>query len=221
LIAAQENERRHLARELHDEIGQVLSAISVNLKTLHRKVEPALRAPLEESIGIVDRAIQQVRDLSLDLRPAMLDDFGLEPALRWYATRLAERAGLTAHFTAHLSRLDLPEMVQNACFRLAQETLTNVQRHGKARQIWVDLQQQDEELTLTIRDDGRGFDVPLASERAARGGSLGLISMQERVEHLGGRLDIESQPGASTLVRVRLHVPVLEDSTEDDAEGAQ
>jgi two-component system sensor histidine kinase UhpB len=220
LIAAQETERRHLARELHDEIGQVLSAISVNLKTVHRKVDPALRSPLEESVDIVDRAIQQVRELSLDLRPAMLDDFGLEAALSWYVKRFADRTGLAAHFTAHMSRLDLPETLRNTCFRLAQESLTNVLRHAKAQQVWIDLYQYYEELTLTIRDDGQGFDVPLASERAVRGGSLGLINMQERVELLNGWLDIESKPGAGTLVRARLPVPILEDSTDDDEEIA-
>jgi PAS domain S-box-containing protein len=216
LISAQETERRHLARELHDEIGQVLSAISINLKAVHRKVDPGFRPPLEESIGIVDRAIQQVGDLALDLRPAMLDDFGLEAALRWYAARFAERTGLKVHLTAHLARLELPEMLRNVCFRLAQETLTNIQRHGKAQQVWIDLQQQEEEVTLTMRDDGQGFDVPLAQARAARGGSLGLISMRERVELVDGRLDIESQPGAGTLVRIWLPVPLDEGSTDDD-----
>jgi PAS domain S-box-containing protein len=221
LIAAHETERRHLARELHDEIGQVLSAISINLKTLHRKVDPALRAPLEESMSIVDRAVQQVRDLSLDLRPAMLDDFGLEAALRWYATRYAERTGVTAHITTRLTRPDLSEMVRNTCFRLAQETLTNVLRHATARQVWIDLQQVEDDLILTIRDDGQGFNVPLARTRATRGGSLGLINMQERVELLGGQLDIESQPGAGAVVRARLPVPHSDDTIQEGAEGAE
>jgi two-component system sensor histidine kinase UhpB len=170
---------------------------------------------LQESIGLVDRVIQQVRDLALDLRPAMLDDFGLEPALRWYATRFAERAGVMAHITISLPEVELPETVRNACFRLTQESLTNVLRHGKARQIWIDLKQQDDSLILTVRDDGQGFDVAQALERAARGNSLGLISMQERVELLGGRFGIESRPGAGTIMVARLPVPILAESAED------
>lgn len=214
LLQAQETERRHLARELHDEIGQVLSAVSITLKTVHAKVDPAVRSRLVESIAIVDRAIQQVRDLSLDLRPPMLDDFGLEAALRWYAARFAERAGLPVHFTAQTSLVDFPESVRNGCFRLAQEAMTNVLRHGQARQVWIDLR-QDQELTLTNRDDGRGFDVSLARQRAARGESLGLISMQERVALLRGKLDVESRPGAGTTIRVRVPVPAVEEEVED------
>ncbi len=220
LIAVQESERRHLARELHDEIGQALCAVSISLKMMRSHLEPAPPLEFDDSIGIVDQAIQKVREMSLDLRPAVLDAFGLEAALRWYAVRFSQRACLPAHFTAHVTRLDLPEMVRNACFRLTQETLTNVVRHGKARQVWIDLQQQGQELTLSIRDDGQGFNVALAHERAVRGDSLGLIIMQERVELLGGSLTVESQPGAGTVVRVHFPWPALEDQAPIDPESA-
>ncbi len=203
IIEVQEEERRSLARELHDEIGQVLSAVSVNLKIVQARIDPALRSRLDESVAIVDRAVLQVRNLSLDLRPSVLDDFGLEAALRWYGGRLAEQSALAVHVEAQ-PLADLPAPTRNACFRVAQEALTNVARHGRARQVWIQLQQQDNEVALTISDDGRGFDVAAALDRAARGSSLGLISMQERVALLGGRLDIDSRTGAGTIVRVRL-----------------
>ncbi len=201
LLTVQEEERRHLARELHDEIGQVLSAISVNLKVVKSKVAPDAWPRLEESIGMVDRAVDQVRNLSLDLRPSMLDDFGLESALRWYVDRLAERTGLPVHFSAESSLLDMPGGVRNACFRVAQEALTNVVRHAQAKEVWVHFHGQDEEVRLEIRDNGIGFDVAMALERALHGASLGLLGMQERGELLGGRVQISSQPGQGATVR--------------------
>jgi PAS domain S-box-containing protein len=204
LVEFQEDERRHLARELHDEIGQVLSAISVNLKVVRGKVDPAAWPRLEESIGLVDRAVDQVRNLSLDLRPSVLDDFGLEAALRWYVDRLAKRTGLQAHFTAESALLDVPSAVRSACYRLAQEALTNVVRHARAGEVWVHFHEGEGEVRLEVRDDGVGFEVADALQRAQRGGSLGLLGMQERVELLGGRVDIESLPGHGTTVRACL-----------------
>ena len=134
VVEVQEEERRHIARELHDEIGQVLSAISVNLHAVQRVCEAAARPRIEESIQIVDQATQQVRNLSLDLRPSMLDDLGLVATMRWYADRQAQRAGFTVHFTVESSGARLPAELAIACFRVAQEALTNVARHARARE---------------------------------------------------------------------------------------
>ena len=130
VVEVQEEERRHLARELHDEIGQVLSAVSVNLHAVKGASAASARPRLEECLDIVDRAIQQVRTLALDLRPSMLDDLGLAAALRWLADRQAQRAGLVAHFTAQSSGAPLPPDLATACYRVAQEALTNVVRHA-------------------------------------------------------------------------------------------
>ena len=202
VVEVQEEERRHIARELHDEIGQVLSAISVNLHAVNAICEPAVRPRIEESIQIVDQATHQVRNLSLDLRPSMLDHLGLAATLRWFTDRQAQRAGFAAHFAAESSGARLNAELSIACFRVAQETLTNVTRHAGARNVWVDMRQADDEIELTIRDDGVGFDPEPALGRAQRGESFGLLGMQERVELLDGRADIRSQQGHGTTVSV-------------------
>jgi signal transduction histidine kinase len=205
LLEAQEAERRHLARELHDEIGQALTAVKINLQAVQRSAgEGANPARIEESVAIVDRALQQVRNLSLDLRPSLLDDLGLVAALRWYLDRQAQRAGFAAEFTADPPGIRVPANLETACFRVAQEALTNVVRHAQAKRVRVELRQQGSELHLRIRDDGIGFEVPAARQRAARGGSLGLLGMQERVLLIRGRIEIHSAPGQGTEIHVSL-----------------
>jgi PAS domain S-box-containing protein len=204
LLQAQEAERRRLARELHDEIGQVLCAISINLKIVKTKVEPSAWPRLEESIQVVDKATEQVRDLTLDLHPTVLDDFGLASALRWYVDRLSDRTGLRIHLQADSCVAALPFDVCITCFRVAQEALTNVVRHASAHEVWIDLVQRSTEIELTIRDDGKGFDVEAARLRASTGGSLGLLSMQERVELLDGKSHWQSEPGKGTIVQIQL-----------------
>ena len=204
VVEVQEEERRHLARELHDEIGQVLTTIGIHLYAAKRVCDAAAWPRLEESIKIVDEATQQVRNLSLDLRPSMLDDLGLAATLRWLVDRQVQRTGLVAHFAVESSGAPLPPDVAIAGFRAAQEALTNVVRHARARHVWVELRQGEEEVDLAIRDDGVGFDPEAARGRAARGESFGLVGMQERVELLDGRVEIRSQPGQGTSIRVRL-----------------
>ncbi len=209
VIEIQESERRHLARELHDEIGQVLSAVSVNLKIVKTKVHASVRPRLEESTQIVDKAIEQVRNLSLDLRPSVLDDFGLASALRWYVDRLSVRTGLRIHLTTEPHTSEIPFEVRNACFRVAQEALTNVVRHAAAREAWIELVQRQSEVLLTIRDDGQGFDVDAALRRASQGGSLGLLGMRERIELLDGKAHLQSQPRKGTTIQIRLPLATL------------
>ncbi len=203
LLAAQEAERRHIARELHDEIGQVLTAVSINLHAVKSVCDPQGIPRIEDGIGIVDQAIQQVRNMSLDLRPTILDDFGLYAAIRWYLDRQAPRTGLLMHFDSELHDARLPGDVENACFRVVQEAVTNIVRHARAKTVDVALRQDHDTLDLGIRDDGRGFDVESARRRAGRGDSTGLLGMQERVELLGGKFAIDSAPGTGTLIRVR------------------
>jgi PAS domain S-box-containing protein len=201
LLEVQEIERRNLARELHDEIGQSLTAVKINLQHKQRLPEAAAMAPhLSDSIAVVDQAIRQVRNLSLDLRPSLLDDLGLLPALRWYIDRQARQSGLNVHLTAEpLATKPAPE-VETACFRIVQDALTNAMRHAHAQQVRIELQQQDAELHVVVHDDGIGFDVAQQRARAARGESMGLLSMEERAALLGGHLEIVSAPARGTSV---------------------
>ena len=207
LMKAQEVERRHIARELHDEIGQALTAVKINLQAILRNPDTQkLAARLEESISTVERTLNQVRDLSLDLRPSILDDLGLVAALRWYLDRQAERAGFNAQFTAEIAEGALTPELEITCFRIVQEALTNVVRHARARHVRVSLGCEGQELLLAVEDDGVGFDQSAARDRAVQGTSLGLLGMQERVVLLGGRLDLESTPAQGTCIRV--HFPL-------------
>ena len=201
LIEAQEAERRAVARELHDDFGQVLTALKLNLQRRDRDDS--------ESIALVDGAIARMRDLAQDLRPPLLDEQGLDASLRWYVEREATRAGLA--FRLALTHLDErpPAAVETTCFRVAQEALTNVIRHAQAQVVEVELGPTAGMLQLVVRDDGRGFDVPAARLRAAHGGSQGLLSMQERVALAGGDLQIDSTPGRGTSVRARLPLAAM------------
>jgi PAS domain S-box-containing protein len=208
LLEAQENERRSIARELHDEIGQTLTATKINLQALTQRTA-ASELDLTDSIGAVERALQQVRNLSLDLHPSLLDDLGLVPALRWSLDRQAKGAGFTTHFVAAPLETRPPAEIEIACFRVAQEALTNVARHAQAKHVHIELRQRDAvELQLIVRDDGVGFDVRAARERAMQGASLGLLGMEERVRLVGGQIEIESAPGRGAEIRARF--PMIE-----------
>jgi PAS domain S-box-containing protein len=201
LVKVQETERRHLARELHDEIGQALTVAEMNLQAL--LVSPgtdALAPRLKQSLEVVERVQEQVHDISLNLRPSMLDDLGLEPTLRWYAKRQAALAGFQAEVRAEPLGQRLDPLIETECFRVAQEALTNVVKHAKGRTVTLELSQNNEQLHLSVRDDGVGFDVAGLREQAVHGASLGLLSMEERATLAGGGLQYNSTPGQGTEV---------------------
>jgi signal transduction histidine kinase len=200
LVEVQENERRHIARELHDEIGQSLTAAEMNLQAALRCPTTAVQRRLEESIQAVERVLEQVHDLSLNLRPSILDDLGLEPALRWYTHRQASLTGLQTEFRAARLETRLHLVIETECFRVAQEALTNVIRHAQARAVTVDLSKRNGHLHLHVRDDGVGFDVEALRNEAVQGASLGLLSMEERTALAGGGLEFHSVPGKGTEV---------------------
>jgi signal transduction histidine kinase len=204
LLTAQEEERRRLAVELHDELGQVLTAVKINLASLQCPAGAATApANLRDTIASVDKAMERVRDLALDLRPSVLDDLGLAAAVRWYGDRFAR----TMHIDTHLSIDAVPKLspeLETACFRVAQEALTNVARHAQARNVWVDLHLVGDALDLRIRDDGVGFDARVARERAIGGASMGLLGMQERVSLAGGVYELSTGPGRGTEVKACL-----------------
>lgn len=202
LLETQEMERRAIAHELHDELGQALTALRFNLEALEDT--PAIvPSRLQDSFTIVDQILQQVRALCLDLRPAQLDDFGLGAALEWYVTKQAERAGWQAHINWGMLDPRPTPLIETTCFRIVQEALTNVARHAQARQVWIDLRQQAAEIWLDIRDDGVGFDLTETRSQEPRT-SLGLIGMEERVHLAGGHFSMITEPNRGTTIQVRL-----------------
>jgi PAS domain S-box-containing protein len=205
LLVAQEAERRAVARELHDEIGQALTAVKLHLNVAARAPErEATAAALVQASEVVNGAIAQVRDKALDLRPSMLDDSGLVPALRWYLERFEQRSGMEVRLTAAIcDRLPTSEQ-ETVCFRLVQEALTNAVRHAQARRVRVSLARVSDGVEISVRDDGKGFDVQAALDRARRGEALGLAGMQERVSLIGGEIEIQSGPGEGCEIRVRV-----------------
>jgi signal transduction histidine kinase len=198
LDAAKEEERRFIAGELHDDLGQLLTVIKLRLQ---------MGAPGADTLGLVDQAIDRVRKISRELRPAMLDDVGLIPALRDHVVSQSALAGVPI-------QLDMPEgedssprlspALEIACFRIVQESLTNALRHASAAQIRVRVARTAGAIGLTISDDGNGFDT--ASLAALSAGHLGIIAMQERVRARGGTFAITSAPGAGTRVQVDLPI---------------
>jgi len=206
LVEVQETERRHLARELHDEIGQSLTAILYRLEAV-KGSPPSSNGILDEAIEITDRTIRSVRNISLDLRPSLLDEAGLPETLRWYIDRQVRSDSLEVGLSVSPELGELPLDVRNACFRIVQEALTNVVRHADAHRVRVQLKSSGSRVEVAVWDDGRGFDVEEAYRRARTGGSVGILGMQERAELLGGELVFESSPGAGTTVKASVPLP--------------
>jgi signal transduction histidine kinase len=221
LVTIQEAERRHLARELHDEFGQALTATKINLQALQRFPDPDALAPrLQDSISLVDHLLQQARALSLNLRPPMLDDLGLTAALRWYVDQQAQRAGLREHFVADSLEQRLEPGLETACFRVAQEAITNVVRHARAQQVSVELRCEAGELHLLVCDDGVGFEPAGVKAAAERGGSLGVAGMEERVSLMGGRFVCKSAPQQGTEIHAYFPLKFLNGSPETETLSA-
>lgn len=206
LIGVQEDERRRLARDLHDDIGQNLTMIKIVLLGMTRWSERGQHEEIREAAEIADRTLQRVRALSVELRPPQLDDLGLVAALRAHLDKTCRQAGLEARFVADDALPRLPESSAIAFFRITQEALNNIVRHARATRVVLELRLLAGALMLSVRDDGCGFDAALALAGAARGKSLGLLSMQERAALAGGHLQLLSAPaqGAGSEVRVTL-----------------
>jgi signal transduction histidine kinase len=201
LVEVQESERRQISRELHDEIGQALTAAQLNIQAALQSTKDTTLAPrLQASAEMIEQVLEQVHELSLNLRPSMLDDLGLEPAVRYFTNRQAALTGLEVEFQADPLERRLDPMIQTECFRVAQEALTNVVRHAHARTVAVRLTRRNGHLHLSVRDDGVGFDVATRRNEAAVGASLGLLSMEERATLAGGGLEFNSAPGQGTEV---------------------
>jgi len=201
LVHAQENERRALSRELHDEVGQGLSAVLVELRNL--SAESAIQAD-EQSRGhvetvksLVENSVRAVRNMALLLRPSMLDDLGLVPALQWQAREVSKRTSMDVSVATELASEDLSDDYKTCIYRVVQEALHNCSRHAQATKVRIRVQQEPNRLSLSIQDDGQGFDV-----RQTKG--LGLLGIEERVARLGGKCEIHSAPGSGTIVAIEL-----------------
>lgn len=204
LMAAQEAERARISRELHDEIGQTLAAVKLNLQAIGRMTaDERIASQVGDGIAVVDATVGEVRNLSRDLRPSVLDDLGLVAALQWYLERQAERAGLTVTFVPEPDLPRAPREIETACYRIVQEALTNVVRHAQAGRVDVLVAMDGSDLVLSVRDDGRGFNLRSAAVHDGGPPHLGLVGMRERAENAGGVLTIESTPGLGTTVRAR------------------
>ncbi|NTU78758.1 MAG: PAS domain S-box protein [Chloroflexales bacterium] len=201
LLETQEQERRHLARELHDEVGQALTGLRLSLELARRLSLDVRDRYLGEAHQASQDLIARVRALSLDLRPAMLDDMGLLPALHWQITRYHEQTGIAVDFRQRGLEQRLPLSVETVAYRIVQEALTNVARYAEVTTVSVSLLASAERLRIQVRDAGRGF---VLDEALASGHSSGLAGMQERVSLLGGTLLIETAPGAGTCITVGL-----------------
>jgi signal transduction histidine kinase len=199
LLEVQEEERGRLARDLHDDIGQALTALKIQLESLARGAEPLAQRILE-CVETTSHTLERVRQLSLSLRPSQLDDLGLVAALRSHLDRQASVGGLTPHFDAADAPHGVAPETETACFRVAQEAVTNVLRHAKARNLWMRLFTAGGRLALSVRDDGSGFDLEAARRRGAAGASLGLVGIEERIALAGGTLELRSAPGQGTVL---------------------
>lgn len=203
IITAQEDERKRLARELHDETGQFLTGLTLSLKGLEERIasEPEIvKERLESLQNLTIKATEDVRRLIWDLRPSLLDDMGLVEAISWYLDNYLKPKGVKCHLkTSGLNRR-LPPAVESSLFRLVQEAINNIVKHAQAKEAWVSLQRTREIISGTIRDDGIGFDL----NHLPSGANTGLLGMEERVTLLGGKIEVTSTPGEGTRVQFRV-----------------
>ena len=207
LVQVEEAERRRIAGELHDRVGQNLSALNINLDivlgALGEAADQGLRMRVRDSLGLVDGTLQTIENVMADLRPPLLEEYGLGAALAWYAEQFAKRSAIAVEIDdrARERNRRLRREAAVALFRIAQEALTNVARHANASRVWLRLEADAAEMRLTVRDDGSGFDCAAAEARASR---LGMTTMKERMDAAGGSLALESAPGKGTTLTARV-----------------
>ena len=204
-LDAREQEARRIGRELHDQAGQLLSALHLALEEVGSELRPAARGRIPALRSMVDEVEQQLRRIAHEMRPPILDDLGLLAAIDFMASGVAQRTGLRITVAGTRVRV-LPEIETNL-YRIAQEALTNVARHARAGEAWVEVHVARTEAGVEVRDDGCGFAVDAVLGHGGERG-LGFLSIQERVDALGGRLCVESAPGEGTLVRVTVPLAV-------------
>jgi len=203
-----EEERIHIAREMHDELGQLLTGFKMDVSWLRKRLaannDPALLEKLEGMVGLTDEAVRFVRKISAELRPSILDDLGLIPALEWHNREFEKRYNIKIEFQSHIQDLKIPPSIATGIFRMYQESLTNVARHSGAKKVSAILDVTDENIHLSIADDGKGFDTGTTERK-----TLGLLGMKERAIMIGGKLEIKSQPGKGTHILITIPIGVM------------
>lgn len=205
VVEAREEERRRIARELHDELGQRLTALKMELAALRAASAAAGGTQIDNMLGMVDETLASVRRISADLRPMMLDDLGLNAAIEWLARDAARRLGIEVTVRLGANEPPLDDRVATAAFRMVQEALTNVARHARASDVQIELRQHDGELELTVHDNGVGY----PDDALRREGSFGLVGMRERAAMLGGRVELGNPHGGGA--RLTVHLPLAPD----------
>jgi two-component system sensor histidine kinase UhpB len=200
MLAIQEEERRAISRELHDDVGQTLAALKIGLHRLTTASAPEQPALVAECLGAVTGALEKLHQLAMELRPPQLDQLGLKEALEWLAERQSAVSGIVVTCKSAGADARAPAAIESACYRIAQEALNNATRHSKANQVAINIESDGALLKLVVRDDGVGFDELSERLRTLRSGSMGLIGMEERAQLAGGRLKLRSVPGAGTTV---------------------
>ncbi|HEX2846317.1 MAG TPA: PAS domain S-box protein [Chitinophagaceae bacterium] len=202
-----EEERLHIAREIHDELGQLLTVLKMDVSWLNRKLQPAsdpVKEKITELLSLIDVTVKKVRHISSELRPSLLDDLGLIAAMEWHIEEFQNRSGIGVEVNLPPAELLLPEPVKIGLFRILQESLTNVARHSGADKVAVTLLQKENSLILTIKDNGKGFDAENAKKK-----TLGLLGMKERTLMIGGEYKITGVQGEGTIVEVIVPLPVF------------
>ncbi len=212
-ILAQEEERKRIALSLHDDTGQALSMIIINLERIARAVPSdavELRSRLERTHALARQTLDELRKIIYGLRPTMLDDLGLIPAIRWYARTNLEEAGIRTTVNGDPALTSLDSQVSITLFRIAQEAVNNIVRHSSAKNAWISLTRQENCAVLEINDDGSGFDVSQTSSQAITKQQWGLLGIIERADLVGGEVVIDSKPGRGTRLRIQIPLTAAE-----------
>ena len=200
-----EEERIHIAREMHDELGQLLTAFKMDISWLQKKLAPHHGDAIFEKLGdmnkLIDDSVLFVRKIASELRPSVLDDFGLVPALEWHSEEFQKRFHIEVDFKTETRELKTSSLIATGLFRMYQESLTNVARHSKATKVFTRLEVNDNIITLSVRDNGMGFDMHATDQKK----TLGLLGMKERAAMIAGNLRIESAPGTGTMVVITVN----------------
>ena len=207
VITAQEEERKRVARELHDEASQALTTLIIGLETVLESLPQGLPEPRRQVLALrtlAEQTLDEIRNLALSLRPTVLDDLGLPSAVRWYAKSIGEKAGFKLSLVMLGLEERLPSPVETAVFRIVQEALANVAKHAQAHEVLIHLERSDHQISLLIRDDGQGFNVGKVLSSRNRGAGLGIFGIEERVTILGGNWELQSEAGKGTELRATI-----------------